>query len=34
MRHEPADVAVWMAFLVCLIGVATLILIMTTTDLR
>ena len=34
LRHEPADVAAWMAVLVCLIGVATLILIMTTTELR
>ena len=32
MRGEPPDVALWMAFLVCLIGVVTLILIMTTTE--
>jgi hypothetical protein len=34
MRHEPADVAVWMALLVCLIGILAFGLIMTTTDLR
>jgi len=34
IRREPPDVAVWMAILVCLIGVVTLILITTTTDFR
>ena len=31
IRREPPDVAVWMAFLVCLIGVLAFALIMTTT---
>ncbi len=34
MRHEPADVAVWMAALVCLIGILAFSLILTTTELR
>lgn len=34
VRREPADVAVWMAVLVCLIGVLAFGLIMTTTELR
>lgn len=34
MHREPPDVAVWMAFLVCLIGVGTLILIILTTELH
>lgn len=34
LRHEPADVAVWMAFLVCLIGILAFSLIMTTTEVR
>ena len=31
---EPPDVAVWMAVLVCLIGVLAFALILTTTELR
>jgi putative membrane protein len=34
LRREPPDVAVWMAFLVCLIGILAFALIMTTTALR
>lgn len=34
IRREPPDVAVWMAFLVCLIGVVTLILVIATTHMR
>jgi len=34
LRREPPDVAVWMAFLVCLIGILAFSLIMTTTELR
>ena len=34
VRHEPPDVAVWMAFLVFLIGILAFGLIMTTTELR
>lgn len=34
IRHEPPDVAVWMAVLVCLIGVAMLILIIATTEMH
>lgn len=33
MRREPPDVAVWMAVLVCLIGVLAFVLIMTSTEL-
>jgi putative membrane protein len=34
VRKEPPDVAVWMAVLVCLIGVLAFALILTTTKLR
>ena len=34
IRHEPPDVAVWMAVLVCLIGILAFGLILTTTELR
>jgi putative membrane protein len=34
IRREPPDVAVWMAVLVCLIGVLAFALILTTTELR
>jgi len=34
VRKEPPDVAVWMAVLVCLIGVLAFALILTTTELR
>ena len=34
LRREPPDVAVWMAFLVCLIGGLAFALILTTTELR
>jgi len=34
LRREFPDVAVWMAFLVCLIGILAFSLIMTTTELR
>ena len=34
VRKEPPDVAVWMAVLVCLIGVLAFALILTTTALR
>ena len=33
-RHEPPDVAVWMAVLVCVIGVLAFGLILTSTQLR
>ena len=32
LRREPPEVVVWMAILVCLIGLVALILIMTTTE--
>ena len=34
LRREPPDVAVWMAVLVCLIGVLAFALILTTTEWR
>ena len=34
MRHAPPNVPVWLAVLVCLIGVLAFVLIMTTTELR
>jgi putative membrane protein len=34
LLREPPDVAVWMAFLVCLIGILAFSLIMTTTEMR
>src|SRR5678815_631628 len=34
VRYEPPDVAVWMAILVCMIGVLAFALILTTTELR
>jgi putative membrane protein len=34
LPREPPDVALWMAFLVCLIGILTFGFIMTTTELR
>jgi hypothetical protein len=34
MHREPPDVAVWMAVLVCLIGILAFVLILTTTAVR